>query len=184
MKINICLLRYSVIVLILLALPAVVRAQFTFTTNNGAITITGYTGDGGAVLIPSTTNGYAVVSISNQAFYDCTNLVSIIIPDSISNIGDYAFEGCTNLTSVYFQGNAPLGDGTIFSGDSAAIVYYLSGTTGWDPMFGGAPTAWYTPESEFVYAPNSGSLTLTITAGPGGAVVIPANAYGGRSVPS
>jgi len=30
--------------LLLLTLPAVVQAQFTFTTNNGAITITGYTG--------------------------------------------------------------------------------------------------------------------------------------------
>jgi len=28
----------------LLALPAVVQAQFSYTTNNGAITITGYTG--------------------------------------------------------------------------------------------------------------------------------------------
>jgi hypothetical protein len=30
--------------LLLLAPPAVVQAQFTFTTNNGTITITGYTG--------------------------------------------------------------------------------------------------------------------------------------------
>lgn len=29
-----------------LALPALIQAQFTFTTNNGAITITGYTGGG------------------------------------------------------------------------------------------------------------------------------------------
>jgi len=34
---------------LLLMRPAVVQAQFTFTTNNGAITITGYTGAGGAV---------------------------------------------------------------------------------------------------------------------------------------
>lgn len=44
-------------VLLLLTLPAPVQAQFTFTTNNGAITITGYTGPGGAVVIPSSTNG-------------------------------------------------------------------------------------------------------------------------------
>lgn len=34
--------------MLLLALPAVVQAQFTFTTNNGTITITRYTGPGGA----------------------------------------------------------------------------------------------------------------------------------------
>jgi len=40
--------------LLLLTLPAAVRSQdFTFTTNNGAITITAYTGSGGAVTIPS-----------------------------------------------------------------------------------------------------------------------------------
>ncbi|HEY5041518.1 MAG TPA: hypothetical protein VIK53_05890 [Verrucomicrobiae bacterium] len=39
-------------------LPVVVQAQFAFTTNNGAITITKYTGNAAAVTIPSTTNGY------------------------------------------------------------------------------------------------------------------------------
>jgi len=41
-------------------------AQFTYTTNNGAITITGYTGSGGAVTIPSIINGYPVVTIGVQ----------------------------------------------------------------------------------------------------------------------
>ena len=36
----------------LLLMPSVAQAQFTFTTNNGAITITGYTGPGGNVTIP------------------------------------------------------------------------------------------------------------------------------------
>jgi hypothetical protein len=36
-------------VMLLLAFPVAVQAQFTFTTNSGAITITGYTGPGGAV---------------------------------------------------------------------------------------------------------------------------------------
>ena len=49
-------------------LPAVVQAQFTFTTNNGAITITGYTGPGGNVTIPDTTNGYPVTSIGSVRF--------------------------------------------------------------------------------------------------------------------
>ena len=43
--------------LLLLALPAAVQAQYTDTTNNGTITITGYTGSGGAVTIPDTING-------------------------------------------------------------------------------------------------------------------------------
>ena len=51
-----------------LALPMLAQAQFTYTTNNGALTITGYTGSGGAVVIPAATNGYPVTSIGVDAF--------------------------------------------------------------------------------------------------------------------
>ena len=56
-------------VLLLLALPAVVQAQFDYTTNDGAITITGYTGTNAVVIIPSTTNGLPITSIGDDAFY-------------------------------------------------------------------------------------------------------------------
>ena len=56
------------LLLLLLALPAVVQAQFTYTTTNGTITITGYTGPGGWVTIPSTINGLPVTSIGDYAF--------------------------------------------------------------------------------------------------------------------
>jgi hypothetical protein len=81
-------------------LPAVAQAQFTFTTNNGAITITGYTGFGGAVTVPGTINGRTVSSIGNEAFYQCTNLQSVTIPDSVTNIGHGAFAFCGNLNCI------------------------------------------------------------------------------------
>ena len=59
--------------LLLSVLPAAVQAQFTFTTNSGTITITGYSGSGSAVTIPSTINGYLV--IVEEA---CTNLANPI----------------------------------------------------------------------------------------------------------
>ncbi|MGN1297247.1 MAG: leucine-rich repeat protein [Clostridia bacterium] len=46
-------------------------------------------------VIPKTVN-----TISDYAFYHCTNLISIEIPNSVSSIGSYAFSGCSNLTSV------------------------------------------------------------------------------------
>jgi Tfp pilus assembly pilus retraction ATPase PilT len=49
-------------------LPAVVHAQFTFATSNGAVTITGYTGSGGDVTIPDTVNFLPVTSIGDTAF--------------------------------------------------------------------------------------------------------------------
>jgi hypothetical protein len=89
-------------------LPAVAQAQFIFMTNNGAITIYGYTGSEGVVTIPSTTNGYPVTSIFSGAFGNCTNLTSIAVPNSVTNIGLYdpaglppgAFQGCTSLTNI------------------------------------------------------------------------------------
>ena len=58
----------------------------------------------GAVVIPSevTYGGekYSVTWIGVQAFYDCTGLTSITIPNSVTSIRDMAFYNCSGLTSV------------------------------------------------------------------------------------
>lgn len=38
------------------------------------------------------------------AFFGCTSLTSVTIPDSVTSIGRYAFEDCTNLTSIKYRG--------------------------------------------------------------------------------
>ena len=92
-----------------LLLSGVVHAQYTFTTNNGAITITGFTGSGN-VTIPSSTNGYPVTIIGTNAFLSCNTLTNVVIPNSVTNIGDYAFGYCYRMT------NATLGNGVISIG--------------------------------------------------------------------
>ena len=41
-----------------------------------------------------------VTGIGDYAFYDCTGLTRITIPNSVTSIGDSAFSGCTGLTSI------------------------------------------------------------------------------------
>jgi hypothetical protein len=84
----------------LFALPVAAQAEdFTYTTNNGTITINQYIGSGGVVDIPETIDGLPVTRIA-AAFYFCTSLTSVTIPNSITNIGDNAFTACSSLTSV------------------------------------------------------------------------------------
>jgi len=96
---------------LLVNLPAVVQAQWNYTTNSGAITIKKYTGAGGAVIIPDTINALPVATIGSNAFQACFNLTSITIPSSVTNIGNWAFASCFNLTSVtMFDGIVSLGN--------------------------------------------------------------------------
>jgi hypothetical protein len=182
--------------LLLLALPAAVQAQFNYTTNNGSITITRYTGPGGDVTIPDTINDLPVTSIGGAAFEDCYGLTSITIPDSVTSIGDSAFSGCNDLTSItipdsvtsigdsaftdcsqltgfYFQGNAPSDAGGFDQANGT--VYYLPGTAGWGPTFGGLPTVLWNPlvpTSAASFGVRTNQFGFTITGATNLAVVV------------
>lgn len=58
----------------------------------------------GNVVIPETVTynnqTYSVISIGYSAFYNCTGLTSITIPNTVTNIGSRAFWGCSGLTSI------------------------------------------------------------------------------------
>lgn len=116
-----------------------VRAEdYTYENTNGSLTITGYTGPGGAVIIPATINGLPVTEIGyvafyeatavtsvtipsgvtrigNNAFYGCTGLTGVTFPDSVTSFGDYVFYGCTRLTSVALPNSVTrIGNGTFY----------------------------------------------------------------------
>jgi hypothetical protein len=99
-----------------LALPIAVQAQYTYITNNGTITITGYTGPGGAVTIPSEIGDLPVTSIGQEAFVYCSTVTSVTIPNSVTTIAVAAFLGCTGLTDITIPNSITLiGDYTFSS---------------------------------------------------------------------
>ena len=58
----------------------------------------------GAIEIPSTVSyegkDYSVTTIGGFAFFRCTKLKSIVIPNGVTTIEGRAFEGCTGLTTL------------------------------------------------------------------------------------
>jgi len=77
-----------------------VAQDFTYINSNSTITITGYSGPGGAVTIPGTIDGLSVTAIGNYVFLNLTNLTSVSLPESLTSIGESAFYGCSGLTTI------------------------------------------------------------------------------------
>ena len=76
-------------------------------------TITGYTGTGGVVDIPSTIGGVPVAVVGVGAFQNNSTITSLVIPDSVTLIYDKAFQRMSSLES------AKIGNGVTYVGDSA-----------------------------------------------------------------
>ncbi len=76
---------------------------------NHTVKVTSYSYDyySGNIVIPSsvTYNGtnYSVTTIGDYAFYGCTGLTNVTIPNSVTYIGNRAFVSCTNLTTIYYN---------------------------------------------------------------------------------
>ena len=54
----------------------------------------------GELRIPNDINGYKVILICNNAFSNCKEIKSIVIPNSVKDIGIYAFSGCSSLEKI------------------------------------------------------------------------------------
>jgi hypothetical protein len=85
--------QFCLAVILSAALPVAVQGQFNYSTNAGGanVTITGYTGDGGPVVIPEAIDHLPVVNIEKYAFARRTSITSVVIPDTVTNIGEGAF---------------------------------------------------------------------------------------------
>ena len=83
--------------------------KYEYTVNGGNATITKFLGpvdptNNGPyyIEIPTELGGFPVTGIGNRAFYCCSDLTEVTIPQSVTSIGDYAFGECIHLKKLSF----------------------------------------------------------------------------------
>ena len=69
-----------------------------FSMNHGAVTFLPDRWNGNRVLrVPETVDGETVTALAPGCFRDCAMLTTIVLPDTIVEVGKEAFAGCTEL---------------------------------------------------------------------------------------
>lgn len=76
------------------------EGEYTYTVTEGKAQITGYSGTGTEVSVPSFLGGIPVTSIGDQAFSGCSDIKKITVPYGVTTIGERAFSGCESLTII------------------------------------------------------------------------------------
>jgi BspA type Leucine rich repeat region (6 copies)/Concanavalin A-like lectin/glucanases superfamily/Secretion system C-terminal sorting domain/Ig-like domain CHU_C associated len=83
------------------------------------VAVSTHTSFKGAANIPAVVmnagNSFAVTRIGNEAFFNCTGLTSVSIPNSVTSIGNSAFSYCSGLTSVSIPNSVTIIEAGAFS---------------------------------------------------------------------
>lgn len=74
-------------------------SDFAYTADGGEVTITEYIGESEHVLIPDTIDGLPVTALADKAFYE-KHVTTVVVPDSVTEIGDLCFSGDNYLVSL------------------------------------------------------------------------------------
>lgn len=74
-------------------------SDFAYTADGGEVTITDYIGTSEHVLIPPAIDGLPVTALADKAFYE-KHVTTVVVPDSVTQIGDLCFSGDNYLVSL------------------------------------------------------------------------------------
>ena len=97
--------------------------NYLFYTYNGVNYLLGYVGNDTHLVLPESYNG-STYKIYRYAFCNRDDVISVIIPNSITSIGEYAFYGCSGLEEIYFNATA------MNDLSSSNYVFYNAGKNG------------------------------------------------------
>ena len=81
-----------------------------------------------------------IETVPANAFYGCTSIKKIVLPESVTEIGEGAFSGCTSLTSVNIpKGVKAIGDGAFKNCTSLKKITLPKGVSQGKDVFEGVP---------------------------------------------
>ena len=139
------------------------RTNLTGVTIPNSVKNLGGDAFAGCSSLANVTIGTNITSIGYGTFSYCSSLTSVTIPSSVTNITSFAFDNCARLisvtidntstnaisitadafadnpglTGIYFEGNPPGPDSTVFYSDNNVKAFYLLGNTNWSSTFDG-----------------------------------------------
>ena len=97
----------------------VIPATVTYNDEEYSVTSIGNAAFYKCTGLTSVTIPNSVTSIENDAFYQCSGLTSVTIPNSVTSIGDWAFNGCTSLSTITNYATTPQAiTSSVFSDDN------------------------------------------------------------------
>ncbi|MBR7032929.1 MAG: leucine-rich repeat protein, partial [Clostridia bacterium] len=107
-----------------------VESDYEYTVTDGEVTITKYLGSDADVIIPSHIEGSPVTVIGPKSFTQCDSLVSVVVPDTVTEIVYEAFSFCNSLSSVTLPDSVTsLGEGLFGYCSSLVSVEIPNGVT-------------------------------------------------------
>jgi hypothetical protein len=108
--------------------------DYTFYEDGDTVYLMGYTGNSNEITLTNDYNGKNY-EIYKYAFYDCSGLTSVSIPDSVTTIGEYAFFFCSSLTSVTIPDSVTsIGNSAFYDCKSLTSVYYCGTEEEWNSI--------------------------------------------------
>ncbi len=105
------------------------QGDYTYTVNSGYAKIVSFPENhSGEITIPSKLGGYTVNEIGAYAFYACTTLTKVVIPNTVTTIGNYAFAYCIELKHIEIPSSVKTIGNNVFRSSNNVVIYCPKGS--------------------------------------------------------